>query len=434
MSPSLRNHGASPLLRRAAAVACPTIIGSRDGSIATTFGVALPILLLIVGMSIDYARFSSQSISLAAAADAAALAAAKEMSLTDTSTNALGSVAKSVVERYVSAQGTSKAQLPLTVVADIATAQLEVTVRANQPFVPYFGMVAQFLPSQIQARSVARVVGKPNLCVLALEPFELGAVFLAKSARMTGDGCSVFSNSSSPNGLIVRDNAQLKAKSVCSAGGVEGAGAIDPQATTDCPHFADPLSNRPAPSYSGCDFNGTSINNQSAYLRPGVYCGGLKIDGASTVTFEAGEYIVENGAFWVGGTSKIEGDGVSFYLGDRTFMYFGPDTALSLSAMRTGAMAGLLFFGSRNQSKIFTHTILSKYAQKLVGTIYLPRNSFVVDGEAAVGSESAYTAIVARRLVLLAGPHLVLNSNYDQTNVPVPDGIRGATEPARLVQ
>ena len=97
-------------------------------------------------------------------------------------------------------------------------------------------------------------------------------------------------------------------------------------------------------------------------------------------------------------------------------------------------MAGLLFFGSRNQSKTFTHTILSRNAQKLVGTIYLPNNAFIVDGDAAVGSNSAYTAIVARRVELRAGPHLVLNSNYDQTDVPVPDGIRGATEPARIVQ
>ncbi len=434
MSRTVKFRGNSGSMRQATAAAFRRFARDRDGSLAISFGLALPVLMLIVGISIDYGRFTSQSMSLAAAADAAALAAAKEMSLTDTATNDLTSVAKSVIQRQMTAQEVSSSAPPLTVTADIASAQLEVTVRAVQPFVPYFGIIAQFLPSEVVARSVARVVGKPNICVLALERSEPGAVFLAKSARMTGDGCSVFSNSSSAYGLIVRDNAQMKAKSVCSAGGVEGAGAIDPQAISDCPQFSDPLSSRPAPSFGGCDYNGTHINNQIVKLRPGVYCGGLKVDGSSTVTFESGEYIIENGAFWVSGTSKIEGDGVSFYLGDKTFMFFGPDTTLSLTTMRTGVMAGLLFFGSRNQSKIFTHTILSKNAQKLVGTIYLPKNSFVVDGEAAVGGDSAYTAIVARRLVLLAGPHLVLNSNYDQTDVPGPDGIRGATEPARLVQ
>lgn len=421
-------------MRQAAAVGSACFLRAREGSLAITLGLALPVLMLIVGISIDYGRFTSQSLSLAAAADAAALAAAKEMSLTDTATNDITSVAKAVVQNQMSAQQVSNNTPPLSVTADVASAQLEVTVRAVQPFVPFFGVMARFLPSEIAARSVARVVGKPNICVLALEQSELGAVFLAKSARMTGDGCSVFSNSSSPYGMIVRDNANLMAKSVCSAGGVEGGGAIQPQAVSDCPQFADPLASRPAPSYSGCTFNGVHISNQTTTLSPGVYCGGLRIEGGSNVTFEPGEYIIDNGAFWVSGTSKLEGEGVSFYLGDRTFMYFGPETALSLSAMRTGAMAGLLFFGSRNQSTIFTHTILSKNAQKLVGTIYLPKNSFVVDGEASVGGASAYTAIVARRVVLMAGPHLVLNSNYDQTDVPVPDGIRGATEPARLVQ
>ncbi len=424
---------AAPYVVRLSHSVRPFIV-RRDGSIALWFGLVCPMLMLVSGMSVEYARYQQQSSQLLAAADAAAIAAAKELSLTDGKVNDLSSVAKAVVEQQMSAQQNASQMPGVNVTAEVATATLEVTVNANHSFSTYFGVVTKFLPSKVLARSVARVVGSPNICVLALEPSELGAVWLAKSARMTGDNCSVFSNSKSSVGIVVRDNANLTAKSVCSAGGVEGRGLINPEAVADCPQFDDPLASRAAPVNPGCMFNRVSLRNETATLTPGVYCGGLRIDGTSHITFEPGEYIIEGGLFWVGGTSTVEGENVSFYLGTSAWMHFGADTTVRLTAMKTGVMAGLLFFGSRSQSRIITHTILSKNAQRLVGTIYLPRNTFIVDGEAAVGGESAYTAIVARRVVLLAGPHLVLNSNYDQTDVPVPEGIRGATQPVRLVQ
>jgi hypothetical protein len=175
------------------------------------------------------------------------------------------------------------------------------------------------------------------------------------------------------------------------------------------------------------------IENETRTLQPGVYCGGLKIKGTSIVTFEPGTFVIAGGSFVVQDQGRIDGNGVSFYLDDKAWLFFGKDTSLSLQASKSGNLAGLLFFGARTQSKLVTHTILSRNAQTLVGTIYFPQNSFIVDGDANVGGASAYTAIVARRVVLLNGPHLVLNSNYDQTDVPVPEGIKGAAQPIALV-
>ena len=51
----------------------------------------------------------------------------------------------------------------------------------------------------------------------------------------------------------------------------------------------------------------------------------------------------------------------------------------------------------------------------------------VVDGLGgrASGSASAYTALVVRSLQLSEGPKLVLHSDYQSTNIPVPDGLIG---------
>lgn len=59
----------------------------------------------------------------------------------------------------------------------------------------------------------------------------------------------------------------------------------------------------------------------------------------------------------------------------------------------------------------------------LEGTLYLPRGHLYIDADQPIADQSAYTAIIAGQLSLYAGPHVVLNTNYDETDVPVPAGI-----------
>ena len=53
----------------------------------------------------------------------------------------------------------------------------------------------------------------------------------------------------------------------------------------------------------------------------------------------------------------------------------------------------------------------------------MPRGELVVQTSKAVADESAYTAIVARKLTLKGDPTLVLNTDYQLTDVPAPDGV-----------
>ena len=55
----------------------------------------------------------------------------------------------------------------------------------------------------------------------------------------------------------------------------------------------------------------------------------------------------------------------------------------------------------------------------MLGTISLPTTTLVVDSLAQVGGKSAYTA-VARRLTLLDGPQLILNSSTRPPTCPCP--------------
>lgn len=405
----------------------------RSGAVAVLLALTAPVLVAFVGLALDYGFATSQRSTMQAAADAAALAGAKELSLSDAKRENVEAVVKAVVATYVQENGTSLQADP-SVDTQISNEPLRVTVKLRTTYTPLIGGHLGMSDTDISVQAVARVAGQPNICVLALEPRELGAVALSNNATLTGKNCAVFSNSRSSSGLTVSDGAHLSAATVCSAGGIMGNGQITPPPYQDCPQFTDPLSGRPEPNSQGCDYIATIILNQDRVLKPGVYCLGLTITGFSRVTFLPGIYVIKNGPFLVAVSSEIKGEGVGFFLQGLSFFTFDPMTKIELTAPKDGPMAGLLFFGSRSQSKLLLNTILSSNAQVMLGTIYLPTTTLVVDALAKVGSKSAYTAIVARRLTLLDGPELVLNSDYGATNVPVPKGIRGSGQPAQLIK
>lgn len=405
------------------------------GAIAIVFAVSVSVLMLSIGASIDYARYTSSRATLQAAADAASLAAAHEVSLADHKSDNLAQVAQAVAEKYIANQKQPFDELSDTkVTSTVRMDPKEVEVNIRHNFSAAFGNVFSFGDQTIEVQSIAQLVGTPNICVLALEANEPGAIQVQLLSKMQGNNCAVFSNSTSTSGISVQPTAQLSAGRICSAGGAVGQGSMSPDPHLDCPQFDDPLSGRIEPSIDGCDYNNRIILGQQVTLDPGVFCGGLQILGLADVTLEPGVYIISGGLFTVEGLARLSGNGVTIFLDEGATLLFGPTSTISLSASTAGPLAGLLIFASREQSVLNSHTILSRGAQRLVGTIYMPRNTLIVDGSANVGSESAYTAIVARRVLLLNSPNVVLNANYGDTNVPVPTGIRTAGQPARLVK
>ena len=129
------------------------------------------------------------------------------------------------------------------------------------------------------------------------------------------------------------------------------------------------------------------------------------------------------------------------------------DTTISLTAPRSGIMAGILMFDDRHVGnpiipplglnlaipllplgvKLRQYRIISDDARVLLGTIYLPGGRLVIDSKKAVADRSAYTVIVANRVELFEGPNLFLNTDYASTDIPLPKGI-GPQGQAALVQ
>jgi hypothetical protein len=413
----------------------PRVVGDRRGSIAIISAVTFPVVVMLIGGTIDFATIMHQRGVLQAATDAAALSTAKQLSLTDSQKSNLAAVGRAVVTGYVKENSASaKSSSNVNVTTTVKNDPLEVSVASRQTVETFFKNGFGFLPREIEAHATARVVGKPNICLLALAPKENGAISLEQSAEVTGRECAVFSNSTHSIGIKAKDTAKLTASMICSAGGVQDtAVTMTPAPLYDCPQFGDPLAGRPEPVVGACQA-GPIVIEANTQLTPGTYCGGLEIRNGATVTFAPGTYVMKDGPLRVVDGGSITGKDVGFFLtGKNAELILDPKSAVNLEAPTQGTMAGLLFFAARASSGKSQHKILSENAQNLVGTIYIPTGELRIDGAAKVGAEAAYTAIVAEKVRLYGGPHIILNSRYEETDVPVPAGIKGAGQPIALV-
>jgi hypothetical protein len=166
-------------------------------------------------------------------------------------------------------------------------------------------------------------------------------------------------------------------------------------------------------------------------LEPGVYCGGINVIGGD-VTLKPGTYILNNGGLVIMNGGKLMGENVGFYLTGAlglSTIQFAPSTTISLTAPKTGDMAGMMFFEDRDVLFKFPHIIASNDARNLVGTIYLPGNTLEINSKKPVADKSDYTVIIARKFDMKDGPELVLNTDYESSPIPVPEGVGNKSRP-----
>jgi Flp pilus assembly protein TadG len=402
------------------------------GGVVVAFSLSLPVILVAGAASLEYANLTLTRTKLQVAADDAALAAAREIQIANTTDTQVISVARAVALASLSKGGATPSGTQVN--TTIADARTSVAVEVTEAVRSVFGQIMTMPTSSITTRAQAKLLGGTKLCLIGLDPSMTGTVGLFNSARLTAEGCSVQSNSTHPSGISLQNSAAMKAAKICSSGGASGSG-YSPAAKLDCPAIPDPLKDRPAPLIGSCTHQNKNINGGVHTLLPGVYCGGLTITNNSKVTFSQGTYIIKDGPLQVMSGASVAGEYVGFYLTGQTARFqFGFDTSVSLTAPKSGDLAGLLFFRDRNVPANDTNFMTSNNARKLVGTIYMPASTLHIDAQNPVADESAYTVIVVHRLQLFSGPNLVLNTNYGASDVPVPKGVGPLSSSISLVQ
>lgn len=439
----------------------------RNGGVALNLALVAPVLAIAAGAAIDYAHLTDMRRKMQTAADAAALAATREMRLATNDSARAATVARQFVDMHLSAQGVVSYSVVATPVAPgtppkppvagdpsrIAPMSRLVDPSGDTPTSPtssgsgvdvvismqatgFFSTLLGQSSTTINVRAEARATSSLPVCLIALDPTAQRALMLAFAAKLEAPGCSVYSDSVDSAGLSVTGFSALRSGFNCSSGGREGMGLnFEPQPQLDCPQIPDPLAARPPPPNPGCTENDMVIAAGVRTLMPGTYCGGLKITSTANVTFSPGEYIIKDGALEISGAAVARGSYVGFHLvGGASVIKFSDSATVELSAPKAGAMAGILFFEDRAAPLGRTHEVASDNVRVLLGTIYLSRGMLRVTARNRVGDMSSYTVVVARRVHIVGTPALFLNTAYSATDVPVPEGLGPNTGAPRLVR
>ena len=174
---------------------------NRKGNVAIVSALLLPVLVVVAGGAIDLVRYNGQVGDLQRASDAAALAGARKFTLAGTDESEIQSFVLSEIDHHMSKvhlNGSYKRT------GEVTTAESKVVTTITQNTDMTF--FKPFLPTEISVRSEAVARGQVKLCALALSENDHGAVDLEKESTLEANQCSIFSNSTSAQGVISEKN------------------------------------------------------------------------------------------------------------------------------------------------------------------------------------------------------------------------------------
>lgn len=177
----------------------------------------------------------------------------------------------------------------------------------------------------------------------------------------------------------------------------------DPLADLEPPFDAANPPNPPpahAPDSPGTpDAPETWVITETRTIQPGVYYGGLRLEGGGTITLESGIYVMAGGGFTKKGNLVVQGDEVLIYAtydpynptGDgegKPFLLEGTGT-IELTAHTSGPYEDILFWQDEAITDTFRH---AGDAEASVGIIYVPGATLEVAGNANLGT----TQVISR--------------------------------------
>jgi len=355
-------------------------------------------------------------------ADAVSLAVAKELHLYQNRPDELKAVGVDRINALIASNRYADRARLVDIVVDQVAGTVEVKLAlVGESFLP----VSVWNENPITVSSTALAFGSARLCVLGLNPTSSDTLIADNSASLTAATCAVQSNSTDPNGVVIKNGSSLTAAHICTGGGSEASsgGSIEPDPENDCLLLEDPLSSRQPPTIGACDYIDLVIDSGTQTISPGVYCGGLTIQGSADVLAASGTYVFTGGKLIVKNEASLTGDYVSFYFADDAALLEFIDAAkIRLTAPKDGQMAGMLIMESASVQPGRSFTIKSPHADVLLGTIYLPKGILKIESSGSVAEESAFTVIVADRIDVTSAD-LIVNSDYGSTDVPVPNGL-----------
>ncbi len=278
----------------------------------------------------------------------------------------------------------------------------------------FFARILGFDEVDVETTAIASSQGGGDLCVIALDPSAVGAFRVAGGAVVTLD-CGVMVNSTDSRSIRVSGGgACLTATSITTMGDTQGS-CINPEVETAAPDpIADPLDYLSPPEDLGCDYVAVFEVTVDTVLDPGVYCGGIDINGGPIVDFNPGEYIIKGDGLSITGNATVTGDEVMFYISPDVIgipdtnqsVHFAGTADIQLSAPISGDYKDVLFYQDANSPGNLVAKFNGGANTELNGILYAPNNGIEFAGN---GDPGGATSIIGKTVKFTGNANLGSN-------------------------
>lgn len=405
------------------------VVSCERGSIALKAALILPCVVVLGAGALDLTQVQATKIRLQDIADSAALASASDLGLATDGSNATER-ARSFVQTHLAEWAQRPAIEEAYEIVDLAGQRaIRVTLSANRP-----SFFANLLPPggwNFKAESTATTMGVVPLCVLVTGTSGSKLLNVKDTGRMNAPACMVHSNRD-----IDVEGGSITAAAVQAVKSARGF--ISPAAGTGAAPVKDP--------FAGLDLNYSKrlsctdvekakplqVTSGTYYVAPGRHCGGIDASGTARILLDPGDHFFLGGHLAVKEDARLEGTDVVLFFDKESKFEFKDRALVNLDGRKTGAYAGLVMGGTRDNTEDFI--ISADHVESLLGVIYVPAAKLIIEGKADIARDSAWTVIVAEGIQLKGSPSLFINANYEVSDVPVPVGVGSRTGGSRLIQ
>jgi Flp pilus assembly protein TadG len=355
------------------------------------FGLAAIPLMLVAGVAVDYGRAVTTKTTLQAAADAAALAAARAEG-----NDAVRSQAGlDIFNKHIAADpklAKLSARLSVKLADDTATAGAEVV----QPNLFLNIVTSEVNPISVKAQ--AKTANRRPVCMLALDETASPAIGIVGAAGITAPDCVVQANSTASNSIRITGAGKGVAEEFCTVGGYTSNGnGFTPPPIGNCPKVENPLANLPPPGPGDCDVTYGPASAIPAVINPG-----------------ANKSVCINGTVLsrAGGTVLTIDGGTLHLIGNNSGLSITGNASVNIEAPATGRYAGIAV-AQHGVTVRGTSTITGTGDVNFTGTLYMPNQNIDMRGTGQISALSPAWSIVAATFDIRGTPDIVINSDFE---------------------
>ncbi|MCY7399283.1 MAG: pilus assembly protein TadG-related protein [Sphingomonas bacterium] len=387
----------------------------KRGNAILIAGAAMPLVIGSAGLGVDTIQWALWKRQLQRAADSAAIAGVYARIATQDTAAAITTDLAKHNRTQIALLGAPVVTYPP------ATTQWNNSVAVALRLQKRLNFSSMFLssPPIIAASATAAAVNSGCYSVVSLETTSTTGIAAGGNANVDLGACGMITNSTALEAAIAFGSSTVLASPIAAVGGLDrtdnwAAGSTLLPFTLAQP---DPFASRPVPPIpSPCGGNYSDSPGNTTTLTAGCY---RNMTFKGNTTLGPGTYIL-TGDFNANSSATITCNGCTIILTNSNPSNIGTldlngGATLNMTASKTGAYAGILFFQDRAAPSTLTNKINGGASSFFQGAMYFPGSSVEFSGNASI----VYNCLklVARR-VTFTGSSDINNTCPSDSGVP----------------